>query len=244
MAVSEECARVLEVNASAVLRYEGDGTATVVGRHNRDGIDRFRWVRGCSPTRTSAVGRARDTGIAGARRRLGRGDGRVRRADVAQRLPLDGRGPDRRRGYPLGRGRDRQRGPAAAGQRGPARRVLRARVARRRERAGARGPARLARPHRPSRRRAAPEARAQPPRRRPAAARLGRADAARRADALELRSRGRGQLLGVAAEELDAGLEELRELARGLHPGALTDHGLRGRSRRSAPGCRCPWSST
>ncbi len=32
---------MLEVNASAVLRYEGDGTASVVGRHNRDGIASF-----------------------------------------------------------------------------------------------------------------------------------------------------------------------------------------------------------
>ena len=52
------------------------------------------------------------------------------------------------------------------------------------------------------------------------------------------------QLLGVAADELDAGLEELRELARGLHPGALTDTAWRARSWPSAPGCRCPWSST
>ncbi|MGZ8691546.1 MAG: GAF domain-containing protein [Gaiellaceae bacterium] len=36
-AVSEECARVLEVNASAVFRYEGDDTATIVGRHSRVG---------------------------------------------------------------------------------------------------------------------------------------------------------------------------------------------------------------
>jgi signal transduction histidine kinase len=35
-------------------------------------------------------------------------------------------------------------------------------------------------------------------------------------------------LLQNAAGELDAGLEELRELARGLHPGSLTEHGLRG----------------
>jgi signal transduction histidine kinase len=35
-------------------------------------------------------------------------------------------------------------------------------------------------------------------------------------------------LLQNAAAELDAGLEELRELARGLHPGSLTEHGLRG----------------
>src|SRR3954470_11832859 len=38
-AVSEECARVLEVNASAVFRYEGDDTATIVGRHSREGAD-------------------------------------------------------------------------------------------------------------------------------------------------------------------------------------------------------------
>src|SRR4051812_31656937 len=40
--VSEECARVLQVNASVVLRFEGDGTATIVGRHNRDSPDVFR----------------------------------------------------------------------------------------------------------------------------------------------------------------------------------------------------------
>jgi PAS domain S-box-containing protein len=41
-AVSEESARVLEVNASAVLRYEGDDTVTIVGRYDRDGIDAFQ----------------------------------------------------------------------------------------------------------------------------------------------------------------------------------------------------------
>jgi signal transduction histidine kinase len=34
------------------------------------------------------------------------------------------------------------------------------------------------------------------------------------------------ELLEGASRELDAGLEELRELARGLHPGTLTEHGL------------------
>src|SRR6266576_1977852 len=38
-AVSEECARVLEVDASAVFRFEGDDTATIVGRHSRQGAD-------------------------------------------------------------------------------------------------------------------------------------------------------------------------------------------------------------
>ena len=40
-AVSEETSRVLEVNASAVFRYEGDDTATVVGRHDRDTVGIF-----------------------------------------------------------------------------------------------------------------------------------------------------------------------------------------------------------
>ena len=34
------------------------------------------------------------------------------------------------------------------------------------------------------------------------------------------------ELLDGAARELDTGLAELREIARGLHPGALTNHGL------------------
>jgi PAS domain S-box-containing protein len=42
-AVSEEAARVLEVNASAVFRYEGDDTVTIVGRHSRHGAgDAFK----------------------------------------------------------------------------------------------------------------------------------------------------------------------------------------------------------
>jgi hypothetical protein len=35
------------------------------------------------------------------------------------------------------------------------------------------------------------------------------------------------ELLGGAAEELSVALEELRELARGLHPAVLTERGLR-----------------
>ena len=42
-------------------------------------------------------------------------------------------------------------------------------------------------------------------------------------------------MLTAAAEELMLALEELRELARGLHPAVLTDHGLR-RRRRDARG--------
>jgi PAS domain S-box-containing protein len=57
MAVSEECATVLEVNASVVVRYEEDGTATIVGRHNRDGIDVFRLGSALATEEHSAVGR-------------------------------------------------------------------------------------------------------------------------------------------------------------------------------------------
>jgi PAS domain S-box-containing protein len=55
-AVSEECARVLQVNASAVLRYESDETATIVGRHNRDNIDVFRVGESLPAEEGSAVG--------------------------------------------------------------------------------------------------------------------------------------------------------------------------------------------
>src|SRR3954471_2496812 len=53
--VSEECARVLQVNASVVLRFEGDGTATIVGRHNRDSPDVFRLGEALPATDDSAL---------------------------------------------------------------------------------------------------------------------------------------------------------------------------------------------
>jgi PAS domain S-box-containing protein len=62
MAVSEECARVLQVNASAVLRYEGDDTATIVGRHNRDGVDAFPVGERIPVDENSTVGRVLYTG--------------------------------------------------------------------------------------------------------------------------------------------------------------------------------------
>jgi PAS domain S-box-containing protein len=60
-AVSDECARVLEVNASTVFRFDPDGAATVVGRHIRDNIDVFPiGERVVDPH--SSVGRVRKTG--------------------------------------------------------------------------------------------------------------------------------------------------------------------------------------
>src|SRR5215208_2033829 len=60
-AVSEGCARVLEVNASTVVRYETDGTATVRGRHNRDNIDVFRVGERIRTDEDSALGRVAAT---------------------------------------------------------------------------------------------------------------------------------------------------------------------------------------
>jgi PAS domain S-box-containing protein len=63
MAVSEETARVLQVSASAVFRYEGDDTATVVGRHDRDGVGVFAVGDRIFADEKMAIGRARDTGL-------------------------------------------------------------------------------------------------------------------------------------------------------------------------------------
>ena len=52
------------------------------------------------------------------------------------------------------------------------------------------------------------------------------------------------KLLEDASRELDTGLAELREIARGLHPGDPRRPRPRSaRSRRSPRGCRCRWSS-
>jgi signal transduction histidine kinase len=63
MAVSEETARVLDVNASAVFRYEGDDTATVVGRLDRDGVGVFGVGDRIFADDNTAIGRARDSGL-------------------------------------------------------------------------------------------------------------------------------------------------------------------------------------
>jgi PAS domain S-box-containing protein len=61
-AVSEECARVLQVNSSAVFRYDGHETATIVGRVNRDGVDVLPVGGRLAAGESSAVGRVLRTG--------------------------------------------------------------------------------------------------------------------------------------------------------------------------------------
>src|SRR5207253_2407439 len=62
-AVSEECARVLEVRASAVFRYEEDGTATVVGRYARDEVPAFPLGERFAADDQTTIGRVRSTGV-------------------------------------------------------------------------------------------------------------------------------------------------------------------------------------
>ena len=60
--VSDECARVLQVNASVVLRFAGDGTAVIVGRHNRDSADVFRLGEALPADDDSALAQVARTG--------------------------------------------------------------------------------------------------------------------------------------------------------------------------------------
>ena len=75
------------------------------------------------------------------------------------------------------------------------------------------------------RRRRAPQARARPARRRPAAARRALAAAADAPGRHPARPGRRRSAATDASDELAHSLEELRELARGIHPATL-DHGL------------------
>ena len=61
-AVSEECARVLQVNSSAVFRYRADGRATIVGRHNRDSVEVLAIGEVLEAKESSAIGRVLRTG--------------------------------------------------------------------------------------------------------------------------------------------------------------------------------------
>ena len=54
---------MLEVSASAVFRYEGDDTATVVGRHDRDAVGVFAVGDRILADDNTAIGRARDSGL-------------------------------------------------------------------------------------------------------------------------------------------------------------------------------------
>jgi len=226
-AVSEECARVLQVNASAVVRYEGDETATIVGRHNRDNIDVFRLGESVPADEHSAVGRVLRTGAPARIDDWGglRGETAetmlrtgyrstaaapivVARAlwgavGIASEDPLPPESESR-----LGAFCELASLALASAQARADLIASRARVVK----AGDEQRRRLERNlHDGAQQRFVSVA---------LKLRVARAQLGARPDAA-------AGLLDEASRELDTGLDELREISRGLHPAILTDHGLR-----------------
>jgi PAS domain S-box-containing protein len=227
-AVSEECARVLEVTASAVWRYEGDDTATVVGRHNRDGIDPFPLGTRLYADESTTVGRARDTGVPARVDDWGAATG-----DFAEMMLRSGyrstvAAPIVVVGTPWGAvwiGSESRLSDDSEVRLGAFCELVSLAVASAQAREDLQSSrARIVRAGDEQRRKLERNLHDGAQQRFVSAALTLRVAQTRSNSDPEAAS----QLLGVAADELNAGLEELRELARGLHPGALTDHGLRG----------------
>ena len=228
MAVSAECARVLGVTTSAVWRYEGDDTATVVGRFNRDGIDPFPIGTRLYADESTSIGRARETAAPARVEDWGTAEGELAemlvrsgyRSTVSAPIivagtlwgavsigsadPLPSTAEDRLAAFC-----DLVSLAVASAQAREDLQTSRARIVR----AGDEQRRRLERNlHDGAQQRLV------------AATLLLRLAQTR----LEGDPAAAATLLQEAGGELDAGLEELRELARGLHPGALMEHGLRG----------------
>jgi signal transduction histidine kinase len=227
-AVSEECARVLDVTSSAIMRYQPDGTATIVARHSRDGGEEFAVGASVDTDVDSSVGRVRRTGAPSRIDDWGAVEGAL--ASRMQRVgyrstasaPIvvggtlwgavtiasgDTLPPDSE--LRLGAFCDLVSLAVASAQARSDLHASRARVLK----AGDEQRRILERNlHDGAQQRLV------------SLALLLRAAQARLRNGTE----GVSELLTSAAAELDAGLAELREIARGLHPGALTEHGLHG----------------
>ena len=238
MAVSAECARVLEVNASAVWRYEGDDTATVVGRLNRDGIDPFPLGTRLLADENTTVGRARDTGAPARVDDWGAATGEFAEMMLRSGYRSSVAAPIVVAGTPWGAvwiGSAQRLTEESEVRLGAFCELVSLAVASAQARADLQASrARIVRAGDEQRRKLERNLHDGAQQRLVAAALTMRAAQKRWTSDPESAS----QLLSVAAEELDAGLEELRELARGLHPGALTDYGLEGALR--ALGTRLP----
>jgi PAS domain S-box-containing protein len=225
-AVSQECARVLDVNSSAVFRFEGNDYATIVGRMDRDGTGIFSVGERLFADENTAIGRvlysgqpARiedyyelDTDTARTMRRIGY------RSSVAAPIFVAGivwgavaiaskeSLPQETEGRLLAFCEVVSLAVASAQARADLR-ASRARLVK----AGDEQRRRMERNlHDGAQQRLVSIA---------LGLRLARSQ-------LETEPEAAGLTIDEAARELDLALEELRELARGLHPGALTDHGL------------------
>jgi PAS domain S-box-containing protein len=225
-AVSEECARVLEVNGSAVFRFEGDDTATVVGRHDRDGVGLFKVGDRIDADENTAIGTARDSG---APARID--DYLALSTEVAKRMIEIGyrstvAAPIFVAGMPWGAvavASSETLPPDSEARLGAFSELVSLAVASAQARSDLRASrARLVKTGDEQRRKLERNLHDGAQQRLVSLAltlRLARAQAASNPSAVP-------GLLENATQELDTALEELREIARGLHPGALTDHGL------------------
>ena len=228
-AVSEESARVLQVTASFVWRFEGDDTATIVGRFNRDGIEAFPLgTRLYADGATTAIGRVRESGAPARVDDWGAVGGSFAelmlrtgyRSTVAAPIVVAGT----------------LWGAVAIGSAEPLPADSEVRLAAFCELVSLavasaqaredlqRSRARIVRAGDEQRRRLERNLHDGAQQRLVAATLLLRVAQTKLANDVEAAR----TLLQQAGRELDLGLGELRELARGLHPGALTEHGLRG----------------
>jgi PAS domain S-box-containing protein len=225
-AVSEEAARVLGVSASAVFRYEGDDTATVVGRYDRDETGAFRVGDRIQADENTAIGRARDTGAPARIDDYFALDTETARTMIQIGYRSTVAAPIFVAGMPWGAVAvaspdslppDNEARlfafaelvslAVASAQAREDLRASRARLVK----AGDEQREKLERNlHDGAQQRLVSLA---------LALRLARAQLGSQPDAAS-------RTLDDAAQELDKALAELREIARGLHPGALTDHGL------------------
>jgi PAS domain S-box-containing protein len=226
-AVSEECARVLQVNASAVVRFEGDDTATIVGRHNRDNVDLFALGDRFAVDENTTIGRVLST-----RATARIDDWRGRTDHMAEAVLRVGyrstvAAPIVVAGILWGAvaiGSAHRLPPDSEGRLAAFCELVSLAVASAQARADlSASRARIVKAGDEQRRKLE---------------RNLHDGAQQRLVSLALKLRiaqsrlgsdpdGVAQLLEEASRELDTGLEEVREIARGLHPGALTARGLR-----------------
>jgi len=221
--VSEECARVLQVNATAVLRYVGDGTAEMVGRHNRDSADVLPLGARlpmdddsalAQVARTSAPARIDDWAGSTAAERFRFGYRSTAAAPIVVSGVLWGA---------VAIASETTLPPDAENRLGAFAELVSLGVASAQARADLiASRARLVKAGDDQRRRLERNLHDGAQSRLVSVAlqlRVARASLTARPDAV-------AGLLEEAARELDAGLTELREIARGLHPAMLVDHGL------------------
>jgi PAS domain S-box-containing protein len=224
-AVSEECARVFEVVAAAVVRYDGDDTATIVARHDRDGINQFAVGDSLPANETTALGRVLRTGAPARIDDWSAVPGSGPR--IAPRIRSSASAPIAVGGVLWGAvaiGSEDLLPPASEARLGAFCELVSLAVASAQARADLRASrARVIKAGDEQRQRLERNLHDGAQQRLVSLAlvlRLARDKVRADPDSAE-------RLLAEATQELNASLEELREIARGLHPGVLTTHGLR-----------------